>query len=146
MAINSSGKVFQGTNLAPLASEIESFLRNIVKKQKQSLPVLWRRKLTVLIRNLAAGTPAYTGAAAGTRMNAKVNEIPKWHPAYGMTIGNDPGDTGWQLFETKTDKGTTFAIYNPMWIHYLVYVNAIGQHAGFVDRIWEQFKREQGFK
>jgi hypothetical protein len=140
-----AGRVFSGTNLAPLAKDIDSWLRGIVKKQNQSLPTLWRRKLSVLIAQLAAGTPAYTGAAAGTQRNAKVDEIPKWHPAYGMTIGNDPGDSGWQLETVQTDKGTTFYIMNPMWLKYLVYVNAIGSNAGFVDQIWEQFKRDQGF-
>lgn len=143
---NTSGKVFKGTNLAPLTKDLTDFLKTIVKKQKQSLTVLWRRKMNVLIQRLADGTPAYTGAAAGITKHAKVDEIPSWHPAYGMTIGNDPGETGWQLLSQTNTKGFSYHIINPMWAPYLVYVNSIGQHAGFVDQIWEDFKQEQGMQ
>ena len=143
--LNRSAKVFRGTNLDPMARDIIDFIKSISAKQKQSLTVLWRRKMTLLIRDLANGTPAYTGAAAGMTKNAKVNSIPKWHPAYGMEIGNSPGDSGWQLYSTTTQKGFAYSIVNPMWSKYLIYVNSFGIHAGFVDRIWEQFKQEQGF-
>lgn len=142
---NSSGKVFKSTNLAPLTADLTKFLRSLAGKQQGKLQILWRKKLQKLIKMLSEGTPAYTGSAAGSTDNAKVDEIPKWHPAYGMNIGNAAGDTGWQLMSQTNTKGFSYHIINPMWFKYLVYVNAIGNNAGFVDRIWEDFRNAEGF-
>jgi hypothetical protein len=140
------GKVILGNTLSIFAGEFSKHILEVSRKQKKRLEIVWARKLKKLVAELAEATPAYTGAAAGITGNAKVDGIPAWHPAYGMTIGNQPGDTGWQLKQVERDGRTLFQITNPMWRLYLVYVNSFGIHAGFVERAWEDFKSKEGFK
>lgn len=140
-----NGKVIRGTGLSIFAGEFSKHIMEVNKRYKKRLEYVWRVKINKLLKQLAEESPAYTGASAGTTQNAKVDTIPKWHPAYGGNIGNNPGDTGWQLKEVQTKGRTLFQIVNPMWTKYLVYVNAFGIHQGFVDRIWMDFKSKEGF-
>lgn len=100
----------------------------------------YERKINALLRKLISATPRFTGAASG---NPTDIEIPRWHPAYGMIIGNSPGETGWQLKQVNRGSQVVFLIINPMWNLYLKYVeygtvNITGRH--FVSHVWNEFK------
>lgn len=82
------------------------------------------------VAHLRAITPKDTGAAAGTTQGAN-RPIYKSHPGYRMGIGNEPGDTGWQLKWVNT--ASKFTIHTPMWDFYLKYVNYEGKNGNFVE-------------
>lgn len=92
------------------------------------------------VAHLQAITPKDTGAAAGTTLGAK-RVMYKWHPAFkmGLPIGNEPGDSGWQMTHTKNSN--KFAIINPMWDPYLKYVNyGHGDNNNFVETAAAQMR------
>jgi len=74
---------------------------------------------TEAVDTLRKLTPKDTGAAAGAPTGKPMRAS---HPgrAYAK-IGNDPGDTGWQLYHARNS--LKFAIINPMWDSYLKFVN-----------------------
>lgn len=98
--------------------------------------------LTEVRDKLATEGPAYTGASSG-REERGMFPIKPSHPAYGLNIGNEPGDSGWQLGQTPRRKGEPVRVYlkNPMWKPYLQFVDrgiVPGQKApaGFVRDMW----------
>ena len=113
--------------------------------------VVQATKILAEVRDtLAAEGPAYTGASAGREDRGRFPVTPR-HPAYGMNIGNDPGDSGWQLGQTPRRKGEPVRVYlkNPMWKPYLQYVEfgaVRGQanlRAGFVRATWWKVVRAE---
>lgn len=98
---------------------------------------------------LAEEGPAYTGASSGREDRGQFPIKPS-HPAYGLNIGNDPGDSGWQLGQSPRRKGELVRVYlkNPMWKPYLQFVDrgiVPGQKApaGFVRDIWWRVVRAE---
>lgn len=109
----------------------------VVKKGKAEY---YEKKMHELVRNLRDATPRFTGAASGDPTDIVV---PKWHPAYGKIIGNEPGDTGWQLRVATRGSQVVFQVINPMWNLYLKYVEygTVGISARhFTSDTWYAFK------
>lgn len=104
-----------------------------------------RAELQLILEDVAENGPAWTGASSGRPGRAIFKGfMPKWHPASGMTVGNERGDSGWQIAETARRAGSTVsvALVNPMWDPYLKYVEAgvapatVHSPGGFVREAW----------
>jgi alpha-glucuronidase len=124
--------------------QFHDFVKQIAVRSKKKFTTIYRRKIDALLFKLIAVTPRHTGAAAG---EATGTPMPPSHPAFGMTIGNDEGDSGWQLREVTEGKHTVWVIVNPMWLpylHYLEYGTIRIPAQGFLRSTWEEFKIEQG--
>ncbi len=105
-----------------------------------------RAELLTIAKDVIETGPKYTGASSG---EATGLPLPKGHPALGKTIGNflNGGDTGWQQRE-EMEKIDVFAfiLSNPMWDHYLKYVewgfaptpNNVSLDAHFVLMAWQR--------
>ncbi len=80
---------------------------------------------TVIINDLAENGPADTGASAGRAERGRHTMKPS-HPAYGMVIGNAPGNSGWQMQADNFNPAAAIlqvGIASPMWDPYLKMVN-----------------------
>ena len=114
------------------------------KLAKKSFRIIWRRKMQILLEKLIQATPRWTGAASGEATGV---EVPTWHKAYGFTIGNSPGDSGWQLKETEDSSNRIIVlIINPMWNRYLKYLEygEWSKHMGFTRQAFQSFKDGEG--
>lgn len=125
-------------NLIPgIGSDRERFVKyiqSLPRKHKMRLRDKLRDEAYIIVAALAGVTPRKTGAAAGRATGVPMT--PK-HPGYAMAIGNDPGDTGWQVrYYDHSDKIT---IGTPMWKPYLRYheFGIVGNNAGFVRGVWQ---------
>lgn len=106
-------------------------LMSTQRRHEKGLAVVIEEIVQETIEELREDTPKDTGAAAGTVVGAR-RDMYESHPGYGKNIGNNPGDTGWQPY--KDDNGKRFAIVNPMWEPYLIFVNYRPIGGGFVER------------
>jgi hypothetical protein len=95
-------------------------LLDVAKKYDTALKDVMQEQVDLTIDELRITTPKDTGAGAGTEQGSK-RPIYKSHPGYGKHIGNNPGDTGWQLFKGADTR--RWGIINPMWEPYLKEVN-----------------------
>lgn len=102
------------------SSTLRNALRAVAKKYDVALQEVVRVQMEITIDDLRSTTPVDTGAGAGTINGAK-RDMYFSHPGYGMHIGNNPGDTGWQM--EKENDVRRWAITNPMWVPYLRVVN-----------------------
>lgn len=123
----------------------EDAVRAIARRQNKKYLDIYRKKMLKLMQELIATTPRDTGAAAGTTLGAKRGLYPS-HPASytPYIIGNQIGESGWQLRESREVGGqVTFGITNSMWDYYLKYLEyGIGPHSmhkGFIRRTWLAF-------
>lgn len=96
-----------------------------IKQRKVELLIRVQKELAVLQQDLIDTGPVETGAAVGSTERA-VREQRPGDKSYGFKIGNDPGDSGWQLTginEWDEDfKVIEMGIANPMWDRYYKYV------------------------
>lgn len=92
----------------------------VANKYDTALQTVVTEQVDLTIDDLRINTPKDTGAGAGTIQGSK-RSIYKSHPGFGMPIGNNPGDTGWQV--TKGNDVRRWGIVNPMWVPYLREVN-----------------------
>jgi hypothetical protein len=125
--------------------EFQKAILAMAKRHHKRFTDKYRQKIFQLHRNLIAATPVDTGAAKGDDSGAN-RDLYKSHPAAYVPylIGNEPGESGWQVIETVKDGNIVFSIANPMWDYYLKYVE-FGQgrsskHQGFIRAIWQDFK------
>lgn len=99
-------------------------IRMMADKHKVRVKALLEEIGDSTVTKLREITPKDTGAAAGTSVGAKrsLANVP-WHPAVkrGLDIGNQPGQSGWQMKWINT--ANKFSIFTPMWDPYLKYVN-----------------------
>lgn len=98
-------------------SRLADELRKAAKRHQMRLRDLIDTQIEATIAELRKITPKDTGAGAGMPTGHLVY---KTHPGYGMNIGNERGDTGWQPYSNHPDH---WAIINPMWEPYLKIVN-----------------------
>ncbi len=110
-------------------------LERVVEERKLSRLKVAHDECDTIVEDLANSGPAWTGASAGRADRGSVDlvDVPN-HPAnrLGLEIGNEPGQSGWQVHETARTKGTTVKVYisNPMYNEYLKYQDlGIGPHA-----------------
>jgi len=126
---------------------MEKWLESRINERFNTRLKLLREQAKQVVIQLIEVGPKYTGASSGVR---GLFPIYKSHPAYGMTIGNilNGGDSGWQINETARRKDTVVSliISNPMWEHYLKYVNAgeapkaFASSHNFVRKAWLIYK------
>lgn len=119
------------------ADRYQVLVNRIAEKVKRKADTVYKKQMENLLNELVEATPKWTGASAG---EATGIELPRWHPAYkeGLTIGNEPGQSGWQLDVREhaySEELVTFVIKNPMWHFYLKY---IGIKTGFVQVIYDR--------
>ena len=93
-------------------SALRDHLRMVAKRHALNLTDLIEDQMRLTIEELRVTTPKDTGAAAGVEWGKKRN-MHKSHPGWGMRIGNEPGDTGWQIMSNNPQH---WAITNPMWV------------------------------
>jgi len=116
-----------------------SFIRSVAERRSEKIMEAANRELMAMVEELRATTPKDTGAAAGTTVGAKRSLYPS-HPAsrQGLSIGNEPGDSGWQIYKSGDLK--KIAIINPMWETYLKTVNYTSlTHANFLETARRHF-------
>ncbi len=106
-----------------------------------------RTEAELIARDLIENGPVYTGASSGKPQGLP---IPKSHPAHGLVIGNffTGGESGWQYREEETAREFVVIISNPMWHHYLKFVEAgfsasgkASKQAHFVLNAWVRHKQ-----
>ncbi len=105
----------------------ENFINDLADRYEQAFEEAYVKEAETIILDIIDHTPIATGAAAGTLSNSvgDAHKPLKWnHHAKNLTIGNEPGDSGWQMDVDQTGKVLKIAIFNPMWEHYLRYLNA----------------------
>ena len=119
------------------------FAERMAARAKMVLEYL-DNELGLILDDVAENGPAWTGASAGREGRARFEGFwPKGHPASGMRIGNEPGDSGWQkLPPTLEGQRISLALANPMWKIYLEAVElgvapaAVKHQGGFVRDAW----------
>ncbi len=124
-------------------SRFESWLSNRAAEHAQTRLQAMREELQLILEYVAENGPNWTGASAG-RTNAGSIPVPKWHPAYGLSLGNERGESGWQIAETARRNGSqvSMSLVNPMWNPYLKIVEAgaapasVHSRGGFVRDAW----------
>lgn len=102
------------------AGTLRDALREVAKRRGEAIADVIERELALTVKELQQLTPKDTGAAAGTTAGSR-RPIYKSHPGYGMKIGNDQGDSGWQVYNNRDTR--YWAITNPMWVDYLRRIN-----------------------
>lgn len=113
-------------------------LIDVAKKYDSSLKDVMQEQVDLTIDELRITTPKDTGAGAGTEQGAR-RAMYKSHPGYGKKIGNNPGDTGWQLY--KGNDTRRWGIINPMWEPYLKEVNyADPENGNFLETATRNLK------
>lgn len=151
--------MFRIQHLEARTAKMSKFIEEIASKQKKKSVVIGRRQALRLLEKLQDATPADTGAAANDASRARRGLYPK-HPAFikGLHIGmssDGEGGSGWQIREDiETTRYTSkWVIFNPMWRPYLRFFEygmaesrEFGNIAGFVKRIWYEFKEEMSKK
>lgn len=81
------------------------------------------KELRLILKDLKVDSPIYTGASTGVPGPFATRARQPSHPAHGMTIGNNIGDSGWQIVYRKINQyAEQVALVNPMWQPYLKYV------------------------
>jgi hypothetical protein len=111
----------------------------VAKKYDTALQQVVSEQIEKTIDDLRKHTPIDTGAGAGTTQGAKRNMY-KSHPGFGMHIGNNPGDTGWQV--EKENDVRRWAIVNPMWVPYLREVNYTHPtHGNFLENAVQRMRQ-----
>jgi hypothetical protein len=103
----------------------EAWIKDIAEHYEKQFEEVYVREMEVLLNDIIQHTPIATGAAAGVESNAVGSAhvtMTNSHPAYGLTIGNMPGESGWQLEVDQKGRNLHMAISNPMWDHYLKYL------------------------
>lgn len=129
--------------------DFERAVRDLAKRHKKRFIDKYRQKIHQLLKELAKETPKDTGAAAGIPTGKPLYSS---HPAsrLGLAIGNLEGESGWQVHEIeKSDGSVSFTIVNPMWEHYLKYIEfGFANHknhakVGFVRETWLKFKENK---
>lgn len=103
----------------------EGFLKEIAEHYEKRVEEVYVQEMEILLNDIIQHTPIATGAAAGVEYNlvgsAHVT-MTSSHPAYGLTIGNLEGESGWQLGVQQTARKLTLSISNPMWEPYLQFL------------------------
>ncbi len=122
---------------------LTTYLKERAAYYKKSYLKVFFAELLKILEDVAETGPADTGASSG-EAGRGTGHIPKWHPAYGKTIGHAVGQSGWQIIETKDG----YSLINPMWDHYLMYielgvVHGAGQYAHFVQAAWNRHIRSR---
>jgi len=131
------GFVLRFGNQASFDKALQSVVLRWHKKKEDVYRVKIRKLLKILIRQ----TPADTGAAKGDTSGAR-REVYNSHPAFGAyAIGNEVGESGWQIIEDTHRGGVRLRIVNPMWDFYYKYVeyDSNSAHAGNVRAAVQQF-------
>ena len=100
-------------------------LRLSITARKVELLIRVQKELAVLQQDLIDNGPVETGAAAGSTSRA-VREQRPGDKSYGFKIGNEAGDSGWQLTGINEwdpeMKVIVLGIANPMWDRYYKFV------------------------
>lgn len=96
---------------------IHEALKKAAERHGMRLRKMIDIQMEATIDELRKITPRDTGAAAGFPTGIAMYKL---HPGYGMSIGNERGDTGWQ---PRSNHPNHWAIVNPMWEPYLKVVN-----------------------
>lgn len=130
--------------------DFDRAITRIAKAHKKRFIDKYRQRIMALLRELAAATPVDTGAAKGDDTGHKRDIYPS-HPAFGMTIGNNIGDSGWQVEEVSDSNGdlVRFRILNPMYEHYLKYIEfgyanqRNHPKRGFIRETFRKFKEKK---
>ncbi len=103
----------------------EAMIRDIAAYYPKAFEEAYIHEINIIIKGLIDTTPIDTGAAAGVTSNSvghqKRNLYPT-HKAGSNDIGNNPGDTGWQLEVEQKMQSLKIAIVNPQWDSYLKYL------------------------
>jgi hypothetical protein len=89
---------------------------------RQRMIELMRAELLEIAKDVIESGPKYTGASSGESTG---RPLPKNHPALGKIIGNflTGGTSGWQEREESISANVmAFILSNPMWDHYLKFV------------------------
>ena len=127
------------------------FAEGMAARANQVLEYLYH-ELGLIMEDVAENGPAWTGASAGRPDRARFpGYFPKNHPASGMRIGNEPGDSGWQMLPPELHRTlVSLALANPMWEPYLKAVEmavapaAVRHPGGFVrDAIGHHLQRRR---
>lgn len=126
-----------------------------IARRKESTYVAIMVEASVIINDMAENGPAWTGASAG-RADRGTTTMKPSHPAYGMVIGNTPGNSGWQMQADDYNVSARVlkvGIANPMWEHYLKNINygfpgsttdgRPAQH--FLEHAWANHKSRGAF-
>jgi hypothetical protein len=128
--------------------DFESWLSSIADHYEQQYEEAYVKEMEILLNDIIQHTPIATGAAAGVESNlvgsAHVTMTTS-HPAYGLSISNEPGGSGWQLDVEQSKHKLKIAIFNPMWDSYLKYLE-FGQvtpadpraSSHFVEAAWRR--------
>jgi hypothetical protein len=125
------------------------FAKFLAVKHKKRLGLQAHREMRRIQEDIKKLQPKDTGASAGDTSGAK-RDIYSSHPAFGLTIGNEIGDSGWQI--DQNESAGTIKLRNPMWNKYLKYLEAgtaRGHYnSGFVAKAWAkhlQRRTEKGY-
>ena len=130
-----------------------TYIQQLAEKHKTGIRTQLRNEAEKLVARLAMTTPVDTGAASGRSDRPRTGlgggpstPITPKHPAYGMTIGNQPFNSGWQIrFSNTSDTGTiTVSIVSPLWekyVHYLEFISERYKH--FVLAAWQEHMKER---
>lgn len=125
----------------------DEYVKTFAKRYKIAYKKVYTKEMGVVLDDVIQHTPIDTGASAGVLDNEVGSEkraIYKGHVAFGQNIGNEPGDSGWQMVEKETNDGFKLSIVNPQWNKYLKYVHAgiipplPPASPGWVFRAWKR--------
>jgi hypothetical protein len=103
----------------------DAMIRDIIEYYPKAFEEAYVQEIEIIIKGLIDTTPIDTGAAAGVTSNSvgsKKRNMYAGHAAGNADIGNNPGDTGWQLEVKQTSKMLKMSIVNPQWDSYLKYL------------------------
>jgi hypothetical protein len=125
-----------------------AWLQAVADHYEEQIEAAYVKEMEILLNDIIQHTPIATGAAAGVEYNlvgqAHV-KLTNSHPAYGLDIGNEPGDSGWQLHVEQSKSKLVMSITNPMWEPYLKYLEygivtpADGRaESHFVQNAWQR--------
>src|ERR1043165_6051370 len=103
----------------------EALCQRIVKVYPQAIRVVYEREIKIIFEEIVDNTPIDTGAAAGVLSNSvgsQKRSLYSGHKAYGYSISNEVGGSGWQLLDNSTADRVVYSIMNPQWNTYLKFL------------------------
>jgi hypothetical protein len=104
---------------------LDAMIRDIMAYYPKAFEEAYVAEMEIMLKQLIDTTPIDTGAAAGVTSNSVGSQKRSYysgHKAQPANIGNNPGDTGWQLEKEGEGKKLKLSIVNPQWDSYLKYL------------------------
>lgn len=105
----------------------EAFIASIAAYYPKAYRDAYYNEVSIILTDLIETTPIDVGYAAGVTSNKvgvqKRKPYPS-HKAYGQTISNDPGGSGWQMKLADDTREMKISIVNPQWNTYLKFLES----------------------